>query len=248
MNEGSLEEGSTNTGSINAGDFVSWIRHAAELVSADADRLTRLDAAIGDGDHGHNMDRGFRAATDALSALSGTSDTSATSATSEGALPDNVPPGKVLITAGRAIVSKTGGASGPLYGTALRRAGKALGDTADVDAAGLGAALRAALEGVQDLGKAAEGDKTMIDALAPAVTAYEAALADGADLPGCVRAAAGAAAEGADATVPMQARKGRASYLGPRSTGHMDPGASSTALILRALADVAAADVAAGEG
>ncbi|WP_347814066.1 dihydroxyacetone kinase subunit DhaL [Actinomadura sp. 7K507] len=208
--------------SMNAGDFASWIRHAAELVTADADRLTRLDAAIGDGDHGLNLDRGFRAAAEAL--------------------PEEVSPGKVLGAAGRAIVSKTGGASGPLYGTALRRAGKALGDAADVDAASLGAALRAALEGVQDLGKAVEGDKTMIDALAPAVAAYEAALADGSGLADCVRAAAGAADRGAEATVPMQARKGRASYLGARSTGHMDPGASSTALLLRALGDVVAGE------
>ncbi|GAA0599036.1 dihydroxyacetone kinase subunit DhaL [Actinomadura livida] len=212
-------------GPVNAEDFVAWVRRAAELVAADADRLTRLDAAIGDGDHGHNMDRGFRAATDAISG---------------GTLPEDAPPGKVLMTAGRAIVSKTGGASGPLYGTALRRAGKALGDTADVDAAALGAALRAALDGVRELGKATEGDKTMVDALAPAVAAYEAALADGSDLAGCVRAAAGAAGEGAEATVPMQARKGRASYLGPRSTGHLDPGAASTALVLGALADVVA--------
>jgi dihydroxyacetone kinase phosphoprotein-dependent L subunit len=204
---------------MNAGDFASWIRLAAERVSADADRLTRLDAAIGDGDHGLNLDRGFRAAVEAL--------------------PEDVPPGKVLIAAGRAIVSKTGGASGPLYGTALRRAGKAFADAADVDAAALGGALQAALGGVQDLGKAVEGDKTMVDALAPAVAAYEAALADGSDLAGCARAAAEAAAKGADATVPMRARKGRASYLGERSEGHMDPGASSTALLLQALAHVA---------
>lgn len=210
----------TDAGSMDAGGLAFWIRHAAELVAADADRLTRLDAAIGDGDHGLNLDRGFRAAV--------------------AALPGDAPPGKVLIAAGRAIVSKTGGASGPLYGTALRRAGKALGDTADVDAAALGTALRAALDGVRDLGRAADGDKTMIDALAPAVAAYEAALADGSGLADCVRAAADAAAKGADATVPMQARKGRASYLGPRSAGHMDPGASSTALILRALSDVVA--------
>ncbi|TDD31535.1 dihydroxyacetone kinase subunit L [Actinomadura sp. KC06] len=206
-------------GPATAEDLASWIRHAADLVSADVDRLTRLDAAIGDGDHGHNLDRGFRAAVDALPG-------------------GDAPPGKVLVSAGLAILSKTGGASGPLYGTALRRAGKALGDAADVDAAALGAALRAALDAVQDLGKAAEGDKTMIDALAPAVAAYETALADGSGLAACVRAAADAASEGAEATVPMQARKGRASYLGPRSVGHMDPGASSTALILRALADV----------
>ncbi|MFA1549057.1 dihydroxyacetone kinase subunit DhaL [Actinomadura chokoriensis] len=207
---------------MNAEGFAAWVRHAADLVSADAERLTRLDAAIGDGDHGHNLDRGFRAAVDAL--------------------PEDAPPGRVLVAAGRAIVSKTGGASGPLYGTALRRAGKALGDAQDVDAAGLGGALRAALDGVQDLGKAAEGDKTMVDALAPAVAAYEAALAGGSDLPGCVRAAAEAAARGADDTVPMQARKGRASYLGPRSVGHLDPGASSTALLLRGLADVTGED------
>ncbi|MFG2017484.1 dihydroxyacetone kinase subunit DhaL [Actinomadura geliboluensis] len=213
-----MNTGTMNPGSMNADDFASWIRHAAELVTADAERLTRLDAAIGDGDHGHNLDRGFRAAVDAL--------------------PDGVPPGKVLIAAGRAIVSKTGGASGPLYGTALRRAGKALGDAADVDAAALGAALRAALDGVRDLGKAADGDKTMVDALAPAVAAYEAALADGSGLAGCVRTAAEAAAKGADDTVPMQARKGRASYLGARSVGHLDPGAASTALLFGALADV----------
>ncbi|WP_207939350.1 dihydroxyacetone kinase subunit DhaL [Actinomadura darangshiensis] len=204
---------------MNARDLAAWVRYAAELVSADAERLTRLDAAIGDGDHGLNLDRGFRAAVDAL--------------------PDGAPPGKVLIAAGRAIVSKTGGASGPLYGTVLRRAGKALGDADDVDAAALGAALKAALDGVQELGKAVEGDKTMVDALAPAVAAFAAALADGTGLAGCVRAAADAAAEGADATVPMRARKGRASYLGERSEGHMDPGASSTALLLRALAEVA---------
>ncbi|MQY07462.1 dihydroxyacetone kinase subunit DhaL [Actinomadura macrotermitis] len=197
-----------------------WIRLAAERIAADAAHLSRLDAAIGDGDHGHNLERGFAAAVAALP---------------EG----DAPPGKVLLAAGRAIVAKTGGASGPLYGTALRRAGKALGDTPDLDAAGLGAVLQAALEGVRELGQAGEGDKTMVDALAPAVAAYEEALAAGGDLAACAAAAAEAADQGAQATVPMQARKGRASYLGPRSTGHLDPGAASTALLLRALADVA---------
>ncbi|WP_233617981.1 dihydroxyacetone kinase subunit DhaL [Actinomadura sp. WAC 06369] len=194
-----------------------WIRRAAELVSADTERLTRLDAAIGDGDHGHNLDRGFAAAV--------------------AALPADAPAGKVLVAAGRALLSKTGGASGPLYGTMLRRAGRRLADLDDPPAADLGAALRAALDGVRELGQAAEGDKTMVDALAPAVAAYEAALADGAPPPGCARAAADAAAAGADATVPMRARKGRASYLGERSVGHLDPGAASTALVLRALAE-----------
>ncbi|MGI5165176.1 dihydroxyacetone kinase subunit DhaL [Spirillospora sp. CA-253888] len=195
----------------------AWLRLAAERVTAEADRLTRLDAAIGDGDHGHNLERGFGAAV--------------------AALPEDAPPGKVLIAAGRAIVSKTGGASGPLYGTALRRAGKALGDAEEIDAAGLGTALRAALEGVRELGRAVEGDKTMVDALAPAVAAYETTLAEGADLAACARAAADAAEQGAQATAPLQARKGRASYLGERSVGHLDPGAVSTALILGALAD-----------
>ncbi|WP_307801839.1 dihydroxyacetone kinase subunit DhaL [Actinomadura violacea] len=208
---------------LDARGAAAWIRHAAELVTADAGRLTRLDAAIGDGDHGHNLDRGFTAAVAALpdeAELAGTR------------------PGKVLIAAGRAIVSKTGGASGPLYGTALRRAGKAFGDASEADAAAVGEALKAALDGIQELGQANEGDKTMIDALAPAAAAYRDALASGAGLAACARAAADAAEAGADATVPMQARKGRASYLGPRSTGHLDPGAASTALVLRALADV----------
>lgn len=194
-----------------------WITRFSELVTADAERLTRLDSAIGDGDHGSNLDRGLRAAVAALDA--------------------DLSPGKVLVTAGRTLVSKTGGASGPLYGTALRRAGKALGDADAVDAAGLGTALRAALDGVQELGKAEEGDKTMIDALAPAVAAYEAAAGDG--LAAAARAALDAAEKGAEATVPLQARKGRASYLGPRSVGHLDPGAASTVLLFRALADTA---------
>ncbi|GAA2634453.1 dihydroxyacetone kinase subunit DhaL [Actinomadura fulvescens] len=200
----------------------AFVRRAARLVTADADRLTRLDAAVGDGDHGLNLSRGFAAAVEAL--------------------PEAALPGKVLIAAGRAIVSKTGGASGPLYGTALRRAGKALGDAEEIDAAMLGAALRAALEGVRELGQAAEGDKTMVDALVPAVVAYEAALGKGESLAECARAAAEAAEVGAEATVSMRARKGRASYLGERSVGHLDPGAASTVLVLRALSDVAAGE------
>ncbi|QFG27012.1 dihydroxyacetone kinase subunit L [Actinomadura sp. WMMB 499] len=202
---------------MTGADADAWIRRAAALVAADAERLTRLDAAIGDGDHGHNLDRGFAAAV--------------------AALPADAPAGRVLIAAGRALVSKTGGASGPLYGTMLRRAGRVLDDIDAPDAADLGGALRAALDGVRELGHAADGDKTMVDALAPAVASCERAREDGADLPGCARAAADAAAAGADATVPMRARKGRASYLGERSVGHLDPGAASTALVLRALAE-----------
>jgi dihydroxyacetone kinase phosphoprotein-dependent L subunit len=198
-------------------DTRRWMERFAELVAADADRLTRLDAAIGDGDHGANLNRGLRAAVEALD--------------------PGLPPGKVLMTAGRALISKTGGASGPLYGGALRRAGKALGDTDDVDAAALATALQAALDAVRELGKAVEGDKTMVDALAPAVQAYGAAAGDG--VATAAQAALEAAEKGAEATVPMQARKGRASYLGPRSVGHLDPGAASTVLLFRALAEVA---------
>jgi len=197
-------------------DARAWIGRFAELVEADADRLTRLDSDIGDGDHGSNMNRGLRAA---VAAFDG-----------------DAPPGKVLIAAGRALVSKTGGASGPLYGMAFRRAGKALGDDTEVTAEALGAALRAALDAIVELGKAEEGDKTMIDALAPAVAAYDAAVGEG--TAAAVRAALGAAEKGAEATVPLQARKGRASYLGPRSVGHLDPGAASTVLLFQALADV----------
>jgi phosphoenolpyruvate---glycerone phosphotransferase subunit DhaL len=198
----------------------AWIRRAEALIAADADRLTRLDAAIGDGDHGVNLARGFAAAV--------------------AALPGDVPPGRVLVEVGRAIIAKTGGAAGPLYGSALRRAGKALGDAGEVGPAELRTALRAALDGIQELGKAVPGDKTMVDALAPGVAAYDMALNGGGDLATCTAAAATAAAEGSAATVPLLARKGRASYLGPRSIGHEDPGAASAALLLRALAEVTA--------
>lgn len=197
-------------------DFRAWMERFAELVTADAERLTRLDSEIGDGDHGANLTRGLKAAVAALG--------------------EDLPPGKVLMTTGRTLVSKTGGASGPLYGTALRRAGKAL-DSPDVGPAELAAALRAALDGVRELGKAEEGDKTMVDAWTPAVAAFEEAAGEG--FAAASRAALAAAEKGAEATVPMQARKGRASYLGPRSVGHLDPGAASTVLFFRALAETA---------
>ncbi len=198
----------------------AWMVRFAELIDAEADRLTSLDFAIGDGDHGVNMRRGMQAAVAAL----------------DESPPDS--PGKVLIATGRALVAKTGGAAGPLYGTGFRRAGKTLADTEFASAAEVGAALVAMLGGIHELGQAAEGDKTMVDALAPAVAAFEGAAGDG--LGPAAEAAASAAAEGAAATVPLQARKGRASYLGERSVGHEDPGAASTALLLRALADVTA--------
>src|ERR1700751_1967037 len=190
--------------------FRAWIAATARVIGEQRDHLTQLDAAIGDADHGINLDRGFTAV---LSAL-------------ESAAPAT--PGAVLTLTGATLISQVGGASGPLYGTAFRRAGKALGDAADVDLPGLAAALDAALAGVQQLGAAREGDKTMVDALAPATGAFSKAVAE-------------AARAGAVATISMQALKGRASYLGPRSVGHEDPGAASTALILGALRDAALA-------
>jgi len=208
---------------MDVSTFRAWIAEAARLVVENADHLTHLDAAIGDADHGVNLRRGFQAAVATLAETS----------------PDT--PAAVLATVGRSLINKTGGASGPLYGTGFRRSAKALGEGAEVDPVQLGAALQAALDGVRQLGAANEGDKTMVDALAPAVRAYRAVIDAGGELPEATRAAAEAAAEGLRKTVAMQARKGRASYLGARTVGHEDPGAASTVLILRALASATAA-------
>lgn len=198
----------------------AWIDQATHVIVENKDHLTHLDSAIGDADHGVNLVRGFLAVTAALDEKAPGS------------------PGELLTAVGNALVSKVGGASGPLYGTAFRRAGKSLAAAPDVEPEALGSALQAALDGVVGLGAAAEGEKTMVDALAPAVRAYQQALAGGASIGGAARAAAAAAEQGAEATIPMQALKGRASYLGARSVGHQDPGATSTALILDALASV----------
>jgi dihydroxyacetone kinase-like protein len=195
-----------------------WLNRAAASIEAEADHLTQLDSAIGDGDHGINMMRGMRAVTAALA---------------DGD-PD-APPGKRLILAGKTLVSTVGGASGPLWGSALRHGGRALGDARELGGAALVEVLTAALAAVQDLGAAEPGDKTMVDALGPAVATLRERLDAGDALETALAAAAEAAEEGARATTPMQARKGRASYLGERSVGHQDPGATSTALIVRAL-------------
>ena len=193
-----------------------WMTGSAAAIEAEADHLTQLDSAIGDGDHGINMTRGMRAV---LAALADADEPAA---------------GKRLILAGKTLVSTVGGASGPLWGSALRRAGRAVGD-GELDGPALVGALEAALGAVQELGAAEPGDKTMVDALGPAVAALRERLDAGDALPDALAAAADAADEGARATTPMQARKGRASYLGERSVGHQDPGATSTALIIRAL-------------
>src|SRR6202521_4889073 len=202
---------------MDAATITSWMREVEIAVRRDKDHLVQLDAAIGDGDHGTNMTRGFEAVVQALEADGGS------------------PPGKLLILAGRTLVSTVGGASGPLWGSALRNGGRVLADQSTSDGAQLVEVLAAALASVKDLGTAAVGDKTMVDALEPAVDTLRARLANGASLDQALDDAAGAAESGMRATIPLQARKGRASYLGERSVGHQDPGATSTALILRAL-------------
>lgn len=197
---------------LDAAFFVRWMTAAAAVIDREADRLTELDSAIGDADHGRNMQRGFAAVVKAVA---------------EGEPPAT--PGAVLIAAGRQLISSVGGASGPLYGTLLRRTGKALGEAAQVSAEELRAGLSAGVDAVGQLGGSAPGDKTMLDALVPGVAALATSFG----------AAAEAAGDGARATVPMQARKGRASYLGERSIGHQDPGATSSALLFAALAEVA---------
>jgi dihydroxyacetone kinase-like protein len=201
---------------------LAWLRAAAGAVAAESDRLTRLDSAIGDGDHGVNLNRGFAAVVAAL----------------DGTPPEAV--GPVFVKAGTTLISKVGGASGPLYGSALRALGKALPPGPEVELPALAGALNAGLEAIRKLGGAEPGDKTIVDAYRPALDAFEEAVARGAGLAEAAAAAARAADEGARATTPMRARKGRASYLGERSVGHQDPGATSTALIFRALADVTA--------
>ncbi|CAL9373058.1 PEP-dependent dihydroxyacetone kinase, ADP-binding subunit DhaL [Streptomyces sp. enrichment culture] len=197
---------------LDADFFRRWMTMTAASVDREAQRLTALDSPIGDADHGSNLQRGFAAVRAALE-----KEPPAT-------------PGAVLIQSGRLLISTVGGASGPLYGTLLRRTGKALGDAAEIDERRLAEALRAGVDAVMQLGGATAGDKTMIDALLPAVDALGDSFA----------AARTAAEEGAVATTPLRARKGRASYLGERSMGHQDPGATSAALLIAALADVAA--------
>lgn len=198
---------------LDAAFFRRWMTGMSAAVDREADRLTELDSPIGDADHGSNMRRGFTAAT----------------ATMDQESPQA--PGDVLTLVGRQLISTVGGASGPLYGTLLRRTGKALGDAAEVSGDELATALRAGVDAVATLGGASPGDKTMLDALLPAVVALE--LGDSFD------AAREAAEQGAVETTPLQARKGRASYLGPRSIGHQDPGATSSALLFAALAEAA---------
>ncbi|BBB01727.1 putative dihydroxyacetone kinase subunit 2 [Actinacidiphila reveromycinica] len=206
---------------IDADLLRRWLDTATSVIEREAARLTELDSPIGDADHGSNMRRGFLAARTAI-----------------GQEPPDTP-GGVLVAVGRQLISTVGGASGPLYGTLLRRTGKALGDAPAVTAAQLRDGLKAGVEGLCQLGGAVPEDKTMVDALVPALDAFTAALDAGDGTAVALTAAARAAEEGAVATTPLRARKGRASYLGDRSIGHQDPGATSAALLLTALADTA---------
>jgi dihydroxyacetone kinase-like protein len=202
-------------------EVIAALTAAADVVSAHRDELVELDRVIGDGDHGENLQRGFQTFVVAV--------VRAAPAT----------PGAAIKLLATTLISTVGGAAGPLYGTACLRAATALGDIAELTPETTVAALRAALGGVVARGKAEPGDKTMVDAFAPAVEAAQKAMENGADIHGVLVAAADAADDGARATIPLVARKGRASYLGERSAGHLDPGARSTSLLLRALADAA---------
>ena len=206
--------------SLDAAWALRWIELAAAQVAEQRDYLVDLDRAIGDGDHGENMDRGFKAAVEALGQ----------------AQPGSI--AEVLKTVAKTLMSTVGGAAGPLYGTAFLRASKAAGD-GELDGTGVAAVIAGALAGIQARGKATTGEKTMVDAWTPALEAARAAAESGSDATAVFEAAATAAEAGAAATEPMRATKGRASYLGERSIGHLDPGAVSTSLILRAAARAA---------
>jgi phosphoenolpyruvate---glycerone phosphotransferase subunit DhaL len=210
------------TDDVTTAALGAWVRRFADLVTEERDHLTELDSAIGDADHGTNLERGMKAAVVAMDELG------------------PVGAGPLVSKVGMTLVSTVGGASGPLYGTLFMRVGSSLGDVPTVTAAQMAAAFRAGLEGVVARGKAQAEDKTMYDALAPAVDALEAGVEDGLGLAEALSRARAAADSGRDATTPMLARKGRASYLGERSVGHQDPGATSVALLVAAAADTLA--------
>lgn len=201
---------------------IEWVRASAEVIAANRVELITLDRAIGDGDHGENMDRGFEAVAAKLDAIAA-----------------DATPADVLKLVATTLISTVGGASGPLFGTAYLKASAAVAGKSELESADVVALLTAARDGIVLRGKAAVGDKTMIDAWTPAVDAAAAAAASGADAAAVLDAAADAAAQGAEATEPLVAHKGRASYLGERAIGHRDPGSQSTWLLLRAAADTA---------
>ena len=208
-----------NDSTVSLDQLVGWLGRFRDLVTEERAYLTDLDSAIGDADHGANMTRGMAAVMEKI-----------------GAEPA-VAVDELFKSVGMTLVTSVGGASGPLYGTFFLRFGTALAGK-EITAASVGEGLRAGVGGILARGKAELGDKTMYDAWAPALDAYDAAVAGGSDLSDALRAAADAAAKGRDATIPLVARKGRASYLGERSAGHLDPGATSTALLLESAARI----------
>ena len=203
-----------------------WMKRFAAEVAENRAYLSKLDGAIGDGDHGTNMDRGMKKALERLEATDG----------------DDI--GASLKAVGMALVSSVGGAAGPLYGTLFMQMGQAAAGKSELDLAGFTEALDAGVQGVIKRGKAEPGDKTMLDALGPALEALREA--DGDDVVSALQRAADAAREGMEATVPLVARKGRASYLGERSAGHQDPGATSSHLLLKTAAEAVGSGDAAG--
>lgn len=208
---------------LDADWAIKWMTLCAQAMAENRDYLIELDRAIGDSDHGENMDRGFQAVLPRLDDL-----------------PEEANPGDLFKLVATTLISTVGGAAGPLYGTAFLKGALAIAGTDTLDGQALVALLTAARDGIVLRGKAESGDKTMVDAWTPAVDAATAAAANGADERAILTAAAEAAEAGAVATIPLVARKGRASYLGERSAGHLDPGAQSSALLLRAAADTAA--------
>lgn len=208
---------------VSYGQVSDWIRAFAAVVAENKEYLTELDSAIGDADHGINMNRGFQAVLGKLDAS------------------ESADIGALLKTVGMTLVSTVGGASGPLYGTLFLQMGTSAAGKSDLSGDDWAAALAAGVAGVQRRGKAELGDKTMIDALVPAVEAVRSALADGSTLDEALRRSAEAAREGMTATIPLVARKGRASYLGERSANHQDPGATSSWLLLRTATEALAA-------
>lgn len=207
---------------MNNADSLRWLGRIADLLHENAQYLTQLDSPIGDADHGTNMDRGFAAVRNKFPTMESTDIATQ------------------LKTVGSTLVSTVGGSSGPLYGTAFLRAGTAVSGKENLNAADVVAMLEAFTGGVVTRGKAQPGEKTMVDALTPALNAAKEALTQNESLAQVTAQAAAAAEEGAKATIPMQATKGRASYLGERSVGHQDPGATSSAMMLKALAEVCA--------
>jgi dihydroxyacetone kinase-like protein len=211
--------------SVDYDDAERWIRDFAAQVATQKQDLTKLDSAVGDGDHGINMDRGMQAVVTKIEGL------------------ENGDVGRLFKTVGMTLVSKVGGAGGPLYGTFFMQLGTAVAGKSELSAQDWAAGLEAGVSGVRARGKAEPGDKTMIDALAPAVDAFKAAVAQGASFSDALDRSAHAAEEGMKATIPLVARKGRASYLGERSAGHQDPGATSSHLLLKTAAEAWGRDV-----